>query len=384
VKSKVRARNVFLILFALAVLGVPIAATQALEPVRIAAVFAMTGLAAETNLPSVQGVRDGIADINRRGGLLGRPVEFLVLDNRSTPVGSKIAAECAVEAEAAVIIGSQWSTHSLAVAQVAQKARIPMVSNASTSARLTQVGPYIFRVCYKDPFQAEVMAAFASKDLKARTAAVAVDLTSDYAMDLSREFGVFFERGGGQVVRVIHYKRGQERYDEVVRAARQADPDVLFIPGYDESAAIILEAAEAGLEAVPLGGDGWSSPSFLRRGKGRLIESFFCTHWAEGVATAVSKDFVKRHGGNVPIPPSRALAYDAVMLAADAVERAGVLDSRRIRDALASTTRFQGVTGTISFNAFGDPVKNAVIMRVQGDRVTYQKTIDPGSSDLGP
>ncbi len=344
---------------------------------KVAAIYSLTGQAAAQNGPSVEGVRVAGEEINARGGILGMPLELVVLDNRGTPIGAKVAAEEAARLGVLAIIGCNWSSHSLAAAQVAQANGIPMISNISTHPDVTRVGDYIFRVCFTDDFQGKVMASFAHRDLGASTAVNVVDISDDYSLGLAREFQQHFTAMGGGLVPDVTYKHTQEDFKDAAAAAAMAKVDVCFIPGHDESGRILDLMHQLGSTCVPLGGDGWGSGKFYPLGGERLALGYYCTHWHPDSEEPASKAFVARYGRKGPVDPSMALAYDALMLLADAAARAGKPGRAAIRDALAATTDFVGVTGKIAFDTTGDPVKGGVIMRIANGRADFFKFLAP-------
>lgn len=379
-----RAKNVMCgmlscVLAVLGGLGDSKAAAQ--KPIRIAGIYAVTGAAAPSNEASLHGARLAVQELNRSGGVLGKPLELVEIDNQSTPIGSKVAADRAAGMGVAAILGSAWSSHSLAIARVAQKRSIPMVTNVSTHADVTRVGDFIFRVCFIDSFQGRVMARFAHHDLNARSAVVMQDVSSDYSLGLADSFQRGFETHGGSILSMIDYKHHQERFDDLVLRAREADPEIVFLPGHDESGAILREAREAGLHRVFLGGDGWEAKSFFDRAGKALENGYYCTHWTEEVGTQSSREFVSLYQQRYPQkgPPlgAAALAFDAVMLIAESMERAGTTEPRAIQKALARTRGFEGVTGSLSFDRFGDPIKEAVIMALSNGGVRYVKRVSP-------
>lgn len=347
-------------------------------------VYALTGQAAASTLSSSQGLRFGIRELNKNGGLLGRPVVLQEYDNVSTAIGSKVAAEKAVADKVSAIIGSDWSTHSLAAAPVAQKARIPMVSNISTNPKVTTVGDYIFRVCFTDKFQGSVMAEFARREMNAETAVVIRDIGSDYSMDLADTFHHRFQALGGKVLKTLSYKRNWEQYDSLVPEMLQSKPDVYFLPGYSESAVIVERFIDAGIQSVPLGGDGWATGDFMLRGGKALQRGYFCTHWTPKLSSPLSQYFVNAFQSLGELNAQAALAYDAVNLLADAVRRADSSYPKDIRDALADTKDFEGITGTISFDTNGDPIKKALIMQIRDGKVVFLKQVSPEQSETAP
>ncbi len=339
--------------------------------IKIASIYAFSGQAEKTNEPSILGVRFGVDQVNAAGGVLGRRFELMELDNRSSPIGAKVAAERAAAAGVAAIVGCAWSSHSMAVAKVAQARRIPMVSNVSTHPDLTGIGNFIFRICFNDNFQGQVMARFARQERNLSTAVIFTDLTSHYSMGLAQAFQRHFESLGGRILQVLTYKHRQQGFRGAVARALANNPEALFIPGHDESGLIIKDARSLGSSAVALGADGWDAPNTFALGGAALDNAYFCTHWSADSDTPASRAFVAAYSPNRPIYAAEALGYDAVMVIADAMGRAGTIDREAVRDALGATTGFKGVSGTLAFNAGGDPIKSAVIMRVKNGCPKY-------------
>ena len=350
---------------------------HAADTVEIAAIYALTGEAAEANAPSVQGVRIGVDEINEHGGILGMKVDLKMLDNQSTPIGSHLAAQRAADSGAVAIIGAAWSSHSLPMAEVAQIRGIPMISSFSTHPQVTKTGNYVFRVCFTDDFQGAALARFAREDLKAATASIFVNLTSEYSIGLSQIFQKHFEQLGGKVVYVAEYKSKQKDFDQQIQGARKAQADLLFLSGHDESGLLAKQAQEKGVQSIAIGGDGWAEPSFMAKGGDQLKRAYYCSHWSEAIDSKPSRHFVARYKDLPNFGAGMALAYDAVMVLGEAIRRAGSPERSKIRNALAETHNFEGVTGLISFDGQGDPVKSVVIMEIREGKPVYLKTLNP-------
>lgn len=370
----------FLRFAACLVLFVPSA--RSAEPIFLASIFAHTGQAAFGNILSIKGSRFAVQEINTSGGLLGRPVILKEYDNLSSPIGAKKAAENAVADKACAIIGADWSSHSLAAAKVAQTHRIPMITNISTHPDVTLVGDCIFRACFTDRFQGWIMANFARSWLKSETGVIFTDIASDFSLGLTREIRRHYEADGGRILAEISYKHRQESFLQPALQAKNADPDVFFLSGHDESALILKALARQKATGIPIGSDGWGSRSFLEKGGGALKIGYYCTHWSQdALETESARHFVETYPHTDIISPQEALAYDAVMLWRDAVRRAQSTDREAIRNALANTRNFQGVTGAISFDANGDPVKPAVVMKIENGTPKFLLQIHPPTQD---
>lgn len=351
------------------------------DSIKIASIYALSGPAAKANQVSVKGVRLAVHEINAEGGIAGLPIELLELDNQSTPIGSKVAADMAHRSDVIAIIGASFSSHSMAVARVAQQHGIPMITNVSTSPAVTLVGDYIFRVCFNDVFQGRVMAKFAREELQMDKVVTVYDMASDYSMGISETFEQTFTQLNGEVLAKIPYKARQPNFRNIISLIDSIHPDGLFVAGHIESGRIIEEAIKNGMKAIPLGGDGWGVPRFYEMGGNLINLGYYSTHWNQEIASAPSRRFVARYGKSGRLWASTALAYDAVHLLADAIKRAGSVNRASVREELARTRNFEGVTGTISFDENGDPIKGVVIMKIENGVPLYLKQVDSNYLD---
>jgi branched-chain amino acid transport system substrate-binding protein len=355
---------------------------MAAEAVTIAAIFAKTGIAAKDNAPNFQGVSLAVEEINNQGGLLGRKLEVIELDNKSSFIGSKQAALKAAELDIIAVIGAAWSSHSLAIAPVLQQAQIPMISPISTNPKVTLIGNFIFRVCFTDPFQGKVMAQFAYRDLKARSAIILTNVNSDFSIGLAKFFEKSFIQSGGKVLWEGEYKEKAIDFSNVLKKVRLLIPNVVFVPGYiTDSAFIIKQARQMEIQSIFLGGDGWSGDQMYKYG-GKAIEgSYYSQHWHSEVpfsrSLQLQANYHTKYGKKI-LPGFLPSAYDAVMLLDNAIRRAQSLKPKKLRDTLATTKNFQGATGTITFDENGDPVnKDAVILKFKNGTSVYVKSIKP-------
>jgi branched-chain amino acid transport system substrate-binding protein len=335
------------------------------DSIKIGAIFALSGKAIQSNRPCVLGVQLAVQEINLMGGVLGKKLELLLLDNDSTPIGSHVAAETAADAGVVAIIGSVWSSHSLAIAKVAEKHKIPMISPISTVPALTSIGDHIFRVCYDDNFQGKMIAEFAFKEQKARTALVFVDISSDFSLDIAGIFTKTFQSLGGEIVKEIEYKTGQVDFQPQIRQALAHDADIVFLSGHDESGYIADELQEAGAKAIPMGSDSWDVESFFTLGGNKIKRGYFINHWTPAQTDPLSQSFLKRYKKEGEINAGTALSYDAVHVLIAAIEKAGSTDSTAIRSALHKLQGFRGVTGEISFDAEGNAKKQASVIEIR-------------------
>jgi len=348
------------------------------ETIKVAAIFAKTGNAVLGNSTALNGVRFAVEELNQQGGVLGKQLELLEFDNKSTSLGSKLAAKMAVKAKVITVFGANWSSHSLAMAPVFQAAGIPMISPFSTNPRVTLVGDYIFRICYTDLFQGKIVARFAIQDLNAGTAGVLINANSAFSEGLANLFIQSYRQQGGKILFVKHYLEKTADFTPFLDEIRTFRPEVIFLPGHiKDSSFIIKQARIGGIKSIFIGGDGWNESMY--KAVGSVIEgNYYANQWHQDGSGQKNRRFVEkyRHRSR-DFDAGSALGEDAVFLFADAVRRAGSLDPTRIRDAIAATRDFPGVTGNISFDRNGDPIKPVVILKFEKGASIYVKTIDP-------
>lgn len=353
------------------------------NPIVIGVYEPMTGPYAAGGQMTMEGINLAYEQVKE---VLGRPIEMVLVDNKSEKVEAANAVSRLIEYHKAVaIIGSYGSAVAIPGSEVANKAGVPMVGCSPTNPLVTLGKPYAFRVCFIDPFQGTVMAQFAVEKLNAKTAVVIQDIASDYSVGLSYYFQEAFKKLTNDkkaVLGVISYQTGDQDFTAQLTYANSKNPDVIFIPAaaYGDAALIIKQARELGMDNIFLGGDTWEAPEFLEVGGDAVEGSYFSTHFdAEALTTKKAAEFVKAFQEKYGKPPSAfaALGYDAYMLVVDAIKRAGSDDPKAIRDALAATVGFEGATGIITLNENGDAVKDAVIKGVKNGQFIYVTTVRP-------
>jgi branched-chain amino acid transport system substrate-binding protein len=348
------------------------------DTIKLGAIFSKTGIASASNVDHWLGVRFAVKEINSHGGILGKPIELIEYDNRSKQIGAKIAATKASKDGVVAVIGNSWSSHSLASAPVLQKAGIVMISPDSTNVDVTKVGDYIFRSCFIDSFQGMVMAKFAIEELKHTTAAIMIDVKSDYSRGLASYFKNNFISLGGKVVVVENYTHNQRDFSKQLEKVKPYKPDIIFIPGHGESIFIARQAQNIGINTTFIFGDGLDYSSAFTKGVGKIKHAFASASWDEKIGNDNSQHFVsalKKEGKRSS--SVAALAYDSVYLVKNAIEQAKSSKSEAIRESLSKTKGFQGVTGSFSFNKSGDPIKSAVIIEIKEGKQFFYKLLKP-------
>jgi branched-chain amino acid transport system substrate-binding protein len=344
--------------------------------------LSLTGDKADFGVSTRNGVNIALEEVNAAGGLLGQQVRAVAEDTRGDSNEAASAVTRLIDREHACgVIGEVASSLSLAGGRICQRRGIPMISPSSTNPAVTQIGDNIFRVCFLDPFQGEVMARFAKNSLHVSRVAIFKDQGSAYSTGLADAFRRSFTALGGQVVDEQSYRESDTHFSAQISSMLARQPEALFVPGYYAQLALIArEVRGAGFQGRMLGGDGWSSNTLTQNDDDKLVGDFYSEGFApEGATTPVAQRFVQKYREKNRVEPNglAALGYDAALVMCDAIRRANSAEPARIKAALATTRGVQGATGTITLNAQRDAVKSAVILEVRENAVRYRETVNP-------
>ena len=357
------------------------------ETIKIGVNLELTGPVAVYGVPEKLAFEMAVDEINKLGGINGKLVELVIYDNAyDSAKAVENATKLATVDRVVAMLGSATSAPSLAIAPLAKEFEVVSFTPSGTNLMVTrdgdQVNPFVFRAAFIDPFQGKVLANFASGSLEAKKAVIMGSNSSDYAKDLAVIFTDQFAANGGEVLDTFYYADPDKDFSAQLTSIQAlGEFDVLFIADYAERAGLIIgQARSAGLMVPIIGPDGFESPDLvgLAGGADNVSNVFFSTHFTTLSEEPMIVDFVTRHKaftGNDPSALS-ALAYDTIKMLFKAIETAGT-DPVKIRDALAATSGFKGVTGTISFDAFNDPVKSAVIVELQNGEAVNASVVNP-------
>jgi branched-chain amino acid transport system substrate-binding protein len=331
---------------------------------------------------AMNGVLMAADEINQAGGINGHRIDIVIEDDKGSPeLAEQVTGKLIDRDKVVAIIGAGASGNSLAAAPKAQSAHIPLIAPSSTNPAVTQAGDYIFRACFIDAFQGEVMAKFAANTLKAKKAAIMLDFNSPYSRGLTEFFESSFGKLDGEIVIKQSYSQGDADYRGQLSAIKAANPDVIYIPGYYGDVAIIArQARQMGLTMPLLGADGWDAPELWELGGDALNGCYISNHYSADDPSENIQKFVhdyRQRFGNLTPDAHAALAYDALRFLGEAIRKAGTTEGQKLRDALAATKNFAGVTGIISMDAERNAVKPAVILKLEDRRYIYQETIQP-------
>jgi branched-chain amino acid transport system substrate-binding protein len=339
----------------------------------------ITGDIPKVGQSTVEAAEMAVDEINAECGLEidGESYEVLiVVEDDESKAESAVAAatRLIVEEEVVAIIGPQASKQAVPAGQVANDRETPMISPWSTNPATTLDREWVFRAAFLDPFQGPVVANFSASEFGATTAAVLYDVASDYPKGLAENFRDAAEAAGIEVVAFESFTTGDTNFEAQLGIINNASPDVLFVPQYyNEVPLIVQQARDLGYEGPIVGSDSWGTPDLLELCGEACNGLFFSTHYAPDIATEVGQTFISAYEELYGAKPDdvAALTYDAFQILFTAITEANSLDRADVREALAGIELFEGVTGIMSFDEQGDPIKCAVIIEIKDGAFTY-------------
>ena len=327
------------------------------DTIKIGVLAPLTGEVSVYGIATSNGIKMGVDEINEKGGILGKQIELITMDEKGDPTEAVNAYNSLVDQGIVALIGDVTSKPCLAVAEVALEDNMPMLTATGTAEDITKVGPNVFRTCFMDPFQGKIMATFAADNLKAKKVAVMFDNGSDYSKGLADSFKAQAEEKGMEVTAFEGYATADIDFTTLLNKIIATSPDAIFVPDYYGDVSLVLDQARtAGYTGAMLGGDGWDGVLTT------LPEDNFSNHYS--AADTVAADFLSKYQELFGLEGNAfaALGYDSAYIMAQAIEAAGSTDSQAIIDALAAV-EFDGVTGHITFDENGDPIKSVAVTK---------------------
>ncbi len=351
------------------------------EPILVGHFASMTGSEATFGVSTDNGIRLAIDERNAKGGVKGRPIKLLTYDDQGRQQEAATAVTRLISQDkVAAVLGEVASSRSIAGAPIAQRYGVPMITPSSTNPKVTEIGDMIFRVCFIDSFQGYACAKFArGEPIKAGKAATLYNRAQAYSTGLNQYFRKSFTELGGTVVSEQAYGDGDTDFSAQLTTIREAQPDVIFIPGYyTEVVNIAVQARRLGIAQPLLGGDGWDSEELKNAGTA-VDDCYFSNHYSQSEQRPEVQDFVKRYQavyGKIP-DSMGATGYDAARILMDAIERAPSLGGKDLARVIGQTKDFPGVTGIITMDAQRNARKPVVILKVKDGKPSYLTTIPP-------
>ncbi len=345
----------------------------------------LTGPQATFGQSTHNGIMMALDEINGAGGINGRKIKVFTEDDQSKQEEAATAVTKLISQNNVVaVLGEVASSASIAAGPICQSNKVPMISPSSTNPEVTKKGDYVFRMCFTDDYQGENIAVFAANNLKLKRAALLLDNKSDY----SRGLGDFFKRKftslGGQIVAEVSYSNGDSDFKPQLTTVKQANPEILVVPGYyTDIGQIATQARDLGITQPLLGGDGWESPKLIEIGGKALEGCYYSNHYFYGDPAPIVHNFVEKYKERFGQTPDAlaALGYDSMKVLGDAMKRAKSIDGPSLRDAIGQTKSFSGVTGTITLGPDRNPIgKKLVIEEIKNGQLTLKATIEPNAT----
>lgn len=352
------------------------------DTIKIGGIFPLSGEVAVYGTECRNGIMLAIDEINAAGGVNGKQLELVGEDDEGSPEKSvNVYKKLVTKDNCDVIIGSLTSGCTAAISSLAQAQKVLLLAPAATLTSITEAGDYVFRACFIDPFQGTVGGKFSRETLGASRAAVLYDIGNDYSIGLYENFKVAFEQGGGTVVAAESYSTGDKDFNAQLTKIKTANPDVVYLPDYYATVALIVKQLRAqGINTPIVGADGWDG--IIDNAGDEVLNGFYSNHYAADSTDSRVVTFVKSYEekyGSTPVSFA-ALGYDCVYLLKDAMVASGATDATSLKDALMKTNGSY-VTGNLTFDENRNPVKSAVMLEIvkqDGKLVpVYKSTVNP-------
>ena len=363
----------------------------------------LTGNDATFGQSTKEGVQLALDELTqqKQGKIGGLKVRAVVEDDQGKPEEAATVVQKLINQDQVIcVIGEVASSRSLAAAPICQDAHVPMISPSSTNPKVTEVGDYIFRMCFIDPFQGTVMAKFAATNLGLKKVAILKDVKNDYSVGLAKFFTDAFTQLGGTIVTEQAYSAGDQDFRAQLTAIKAKSPQAIFLPGYYTEAGLIArQARELGLNQPILGGDGWESAQLLQIGGDAMNGNYYSNHFAVDNPDPRLQGFLKKYRDTFKHDPDAigGLAYDAAVVLFQSLDKlstqnpnvfkglasskAGSPDRKeaeqKLRDIVAATANFPGVTGNITLDQNRNASKPAVVLAIKGGKKIYDTTVNP-------
>ena len=349
------------------------------ETIKIGGMAPLTGALAIYGVTTTNGAELAVKEINENGGILGKKIEYIMLDTKGDSTEAVMAYNKLVDEKVAGIIGEVTSKPTLAVAEVAVQDNMPLITPTGTQVDITEAGPNVFRVCFTNPYQGKVLAITSKERLGADTVAVMLNNSSDYSDGIAKAFIEESEKLGMRVMGVEGYSDGDKDFRPQLTKLAAMNPDVVLIPEYYEQAALIAtQAREVGVKSIFVGSDGWDGiAKTLDKSSYSAIEnSYFTNHFSMEDQSEKIQNFLKDYRETYKEDPSAfsALGYDAIYMMKSAIEKAGTTDKQKVVDALKGI-EYDGVTGYLTFDDHNNPVKAVTVLKIENGKYIFDSKV---------
>jgi len=382
-KLKTRSFFALIVILFSSILSACTTAEKEISEISIGVIAPITGAISTVGKSTVNAAELAVREINENGGLTINDAKYkitlIIVDNQDNEQETAAAVQKLINQDNVVaIIGPQASRNAIPAANIAENAGIPMISPWSTNPATTAGKSYVFRVAFIDSFQGQVMARFTFEEFGGEKIAVLYDIASDYNKGIAEIYKKIVEDAGGKIVAFESYTTGEEDFSEQLQRIKDSGATLLFLPNYyNEVPQQVQQAKELGITATFIGSDAWSG---IQEENLDLLEgSFFSTHYSPDIANEAAQIFIQSYQQSYNVVPDdvAALTYDAFGLLFQAIQTQDEANPEAIRAGLAATEAYSGITGTMEYRGTGDPIKSAVILKIENGQFVFYKQASP-------
>ena len=354
--------------------------------IRIGGNVEMTGGVANYGNQALSGMKLAFKQVNAAGGVLGKKINLILADNKSEPAeAANATTKLITQDKVTLVMGPIVSSNVLATVKIAEDNKVVVMTPTGTNEKITvdngKVRPFAFRACFIDPFQGRVMANYATKSLKSKTAVIYIDSSSDYSKGVAAAFEETFVKNGGKIVGKEAFLQKDQDFKATLTKIKAMNADIVFIPAYyEEVGKIVKQARELGITQPLLGTDGWDNPKVVEiAGAAALNNTFFSNHYSSQDSDPNVRKFIEAYKAEYKEEPSSmaALGYDAAMIVIDAIKRANTTDAAKVKEALEQTKNLQVSTGIVTMDSNHNPIKSAVVIEMKDGKQTFKEKINP-------
>ena len=346
----------------------------------------MTGGVANYGNQALSGMKLAFKQVNASGGVLGKKINLILADNKSEPAeAANATTKLITQDKVSIVMGPIVSSNVLATVKIAEDNKVVVMTPTGTNEKITvdngKVHPFAFRACFIDPFQGRVMANYATKSLKVKTAVIYIDSSSDYSKGVAAAFEETFVKNGGKIVGKEAFLQKDQDFKATLTKIKALNADIVFIPAYyEEVGKIVKQARELGINQPLLGTDGWDNPKVVEiAGAAALNNTFFSNHYSSQDSDPNVRKFIEAYKAEYKEEPSSmaALGYDAAMIVVDAIKRANTTDAAKVKAAMEQTKNLQVSTGIVTMDSNHNPIKSAVVIEMKDGKQTFKEKINP-------
>ena len=346
----------------------------------------MTGGVANYGNQALSGMKLAFKQVNASGGVLGKKINLILADNKSEPAeAANATTKLITQDKVTIVMGPIVSSNVLATVKIAEDNKVVVMTPTGTNEKITvdngKVHPFAFRACFIDPFQGRVMANYATKSLKVKTAVIYIDSSSDYSKGVAAAFEETFVKNGGKIVGKEAFLQKDQDFKATLTKIKALNADIVFIPAYyEEVGKIVKQARELGINQPLLGTDGWDNPKVVEiAGAAALNNTFFSNHYSSQDSDPNVRKFIEAYKAEYKEEPSSmaALGYDAAMIVVDAIKRANTTDAAKVKEAMEQTKNLQVSTGIVTMDSNHNPIKSAVVIEMKDGKQTFKEKINP-------